>query len=307
MDLRDAYRILDVPVGAAVETVREARKTLAKVWHPDRHANDPELQKRAEKKLAEVNEAFEVVERAGFPSQVPGASKPAARREPPAEPPGSRPSPPPPAQANIDFVPRRRVRWSVVWLLVLAVCVGSYLAVWAITQHHRAGSVAPPSGVTMVAPRPDAAAHPGATTFTLGSSRDQVIAAQGSPNLDSRSVSDDNGVHSDVEKMAWGNMSSVELDDGKVVGWWQVDVPLHVRLEPHDGAAAARARARGTLAKGSTRDEVLAVLGVPTEISDHGARWSWSVSYIEFEHDRVASWFDADVPLHLADDAGSGG
>ena len=125
MELREAYTILELDPGASEEAVRDARKTLVKVWHPDRHANDPELQKRAEIKLAEINAAFEAVRTAGFPSAVP-AAKPA---EPAPPPPKAAPAPVPPVQSTIEIVPRRRVRWGVIVLVLAAVGVGAYFAV----------------------------------------------------------------------------------------------------------------------------------------------------------------------------------
>ena len=78
MELREAYRVLELAPGATEEAVRDARKTLVKVWHPDRHANDPELQKRAEIKLGEINAAFEAVRAGGVPGR--GAAGRDARR-----------------------------------------------------------------------------------------------------------------------------------------------------------------------------------------------------------------------------------
>src|SRR4051812_61068 len=91
----------------------------------------------AEIKFAQVNEAFEVVREAKFPSIAPGgAPSQKVEAEPAPAPSLRRPAPssaqhgaPPPRGSNIEFVPRRRVRWSIVLLLVGAVGVGAYVAV----------------------------------------------------------------------------------------------------------------------------------------------------------------------------------
>src|SRR5512138_607740 len=99
MELRDAYRVLEIAVGASEDDVRDARKTLAKVWHPDRHANDPELAKKAEAKLADVNTAFETIRKAKFPSSIP-EPVPVATSAPRPEPP--KPDPPMPTLSKRD-------------------------------------------------------------------------------------------------------------------------------------------------------------------------------------------------------------
>ncbi len=53
--------ILGVKPGASEEEVTQAYRDLAKVWHPDRFADNPRLQKKAEEKLKEVNAAYEYV------------------------------------------------------------------------------------------------------------------------------------------------------------------------------------------------------------------------------------------------------
>lgn len=64
---------------------------------------------------------------------------------------------------------------------------------------------------------------------------------------------------------------------------------------------AARARARGTLAIGSTRDEILGVLGTPSTITrvihDH---WAYGFSFVEIDDaGKLVELYEADVPLHV--------
>lgn len=58
-DLSECYRILDLAPGATQEEVKRSYRELVKVWHPDRFANDPELQKKAQEKLKLINLAYE--------------------------------------------------------------------------------------------------------------------------------------------------------------------------------------------------------------------------------------------------------
>jgi hypothetical protein len=64
--------------------VREARSVLAKVWHPDRHQGDAKVEARAQVKLQEINEAYSVIEVAGFPSAEVARLSETASATPPA-------------------------------------------------------------------------------------------------------------------------------------------------------------------------------------------------------------------------------
>jgi len=125
VDLREAYRVLEIAEGANEEAVRDARKLLAKVWHPDRHANDPELAARAQHKQSEINSAYEAIRAAQFPTSLP--ERPAPSRRPPTKPPTPPAAAPPPAR--IEFVQNRRVRWSVLVLFAIALGAGTYFAI----------------------------------------------------------------------------------------------------------------------------------------------------------------------------------
>lgn len=61
MRIEDAYRILEIAPEASAEELKSAHRDLTKVWHPDRFANDPAMQRRAEEKLKAINEAYETL------------------------------------------------------------------------------------------------------------------------------------------------------------------------------------------------------------------------------------------------------
>ena len=65
MRLEEAYRVLDLAPHSSEEQVREAHRQLTKVWHPDRFANDPIMQRKAEEKLKRINEALDVIRAGG--------------------------------------------------------------------------------------------------------------------------------------------------------------------------------------------------------------------------------------------------
>ncbi|HEX5708981.1 MAG TPA: DnaJ domain-containing protein [Pyrinomonadaceae bacterium] len=49
---------LGIKPGASREELKTAYRDMAKVWHPDRFAHDPQLQRKAQEKLKEINEAY---------------------------------------------------------------------------------------------------------------------------------------------------------------------------------------------------------------------------------------------------------
>ena len=56
MDVEDAYRILDLEVGATQSEVNESWKLLAQIWHPDKHTKSSEkIKHKASLKYAEVD------------------------------------------------------------------------------------------------------------------------------------------------------------------------------------------------------------------------------------------------------------
>ncbi len=63
MDPRKHYKILEIERSASLEEARQAYRDLIAVWHPDRYAHNPRLQKKALEKVKTVNAAFEFVSR----------------------------------------------------------------------------------------------------------------------------------------------------------------------------------------------------------------------------------------------------
>ena len=61
MNIRRAFEILELHHAATEAEARQAYKDIVNVWHPDRFCNNPRLKQKAEKKLKEVNEAYETI------------------------------------------------------------------------------------------------------------------------------------------------------------------------------------------------------------------------------------------------------
>ena len=60
MDTRAAFSLLGIPPGSSPDTIRDAYRDLAKVWHPDCFAAGPRLQAKASDRMRELNEAYRI-------------------------------------------------------------------------------------------------------------------------------------------------------------------------------------------------------------------------------------------------------
>jgi DnaJ family protein C protein 3 len=58
---KDYYKVLDVPRDADERTIKRAYRTLTKVHHPDKATVRGTTKEQAEKKMAQINEAYEVL------------------------------------------------------------------------------------------------------------------------------------------------------------------------------------------------------------------------------------------------------
>lgn len=61
IDLNYYYQVLGLKPTASKEEIQQAYEDLAKVWHPDRFSQDPQLQQRAQEKLKEIHDAYEKI------------------------------------------------------------------------------------------------------------------------------------------------------------------------------------------------------------------------------------------------------
>ena len=73
-ELNRCYELLGVKPGASVAELKAAYRDMAKVWHPDRFGHDERLQKKAQDKLKEINEAYEQLISGKVPRPRPSAT-----------------------------------------------------------------------------------------------------------------------------------------------------------------------------------------------------------------------------------------
>lgn len=75
-NLDKAYELLGVKPGVSMRELKAAHRDLAKVWHPDRFQHDPRLQEKAQEKLKEINEAYDLLSSGKVPRPVPPSPQP---------------------------------------------------------------------------------------------------------------------------------------------------------------------------------------------------------------------------------------
>jgi curved DNA-binding protein CbpA len=114
-------------------------------------------------------------------------------------------------------------------------------------------------------------------TFTLGSTKDEVITVMGEPD----------------EKEQFGNVSSwlyqdssIDFDENeKVASWSNFSHILKVSV-------GSKKEGAPPFTKGSLMEDVVNAMGTPDEVTNWGAIWRYQNSTVEFDGDTVIGWSD---------------
>jgi tetratricopeptide (TPR) repeat protein len=115
--------------------------------------------------------------------------------------------------------------------------------------------------------------------FTVGSTKEEVLAVQGTPDKVFPTM------------LRYGT-SRVDFAQGHVISWKSKEPALKAKLLP---SAPTPARAYFTL--GSTKDEVLAVQGTPNEFSE--TLFRYGTSRVVFENGQVVGWKSKEPALKV--------
>ena len=51
------YAVLNIDSAASLETVKQAYRQLAKIWHPDKYVGNSQLTSQAEVEIKKINQA----------------------------------------------------------------------------------------------------------------------------------------------------------------------------------------------------------------------------------------------------------
>ena len=111
--------------------------------------------------------------------------------------------------------------------------------------------------------------------FTLESTKDEVLAVQGTPDTFYDSDSESQFFYGSSDTLS--EMSKVYFEEDRVVGWFSASNPL--KTGPFSGDC---------FTIGSTKEEVLAIQGTP---DDHGDTFRYGTAGVEFQNGRVTGWW----------------
>ena len=111
--------------------------------------------------------------------------------------------------------------------------------------------------------------------FTLESTKDEVLAVQGTPDFFYDSDSESTFCYGSSD--TWSRVSRVYFEEDRVVGWISKSKPL--KTGPFSGDC---------FTIGSTKEEVLAIQGTP---DDHGDTFRYGAAGVEFQNGRVTGWW----------------
>lgn len=321
-ELRRAARILGLQADATPDDAKSAYRALARCWHPDRNPREASEQDLAHREWVRVQAAYETwcrLQGLRSPSEAPVTSPPSSSASSASGPTGPTGAGSPRSvlamallfavaatagwwflfgggsrveAPEADSVQESAPEQAVSSRLAGDRSTGSIVVERAnaeveTTPTEQDGDPAPRERLTDASIEPgtgservaDAAAvvvRPG--TFTLGSTMESVRAVQGKPGAT-------------VGRVWRYGHSRVRFLGGRVSGWEShVDQPLKVSMP----TSLERDDVPEGFAIGSSRDEVVAVMGAPTSIN--GQVWRYGQSTIRFRGDSVVSF--EEVPRH---------
>jgi hypothetical protein len=312
-----ALHILGLDANASYKEIESTYRVLVKVWHPDRFQTDPKLREAADEKLKSINSAHAYL--ASLPQTK--ARKRATRKPAPQEV-GLQPTGNTQRRTLFDSALAIGILVRcVVLLIILGVSAALLIAMdrtlssnpatasfyaqyrsqllftlqtdlTAFKQRlprSRSGTVASAPASSPLPAQPDPSSAVSATAqpaivpsphvpmpyVTVGLTKDEVISVMGSP------------VSSSANALLFRN-AAFYFHNGAVVGW-KVNpalIPLHVKLWP-TGHPDPRA---SNFSIGSSKNDVIAVQGTPTLLSEN--KLAYGASEVFLEGGRVIGWND---------------
>ncbi len=70
-EIHNAYQTLELPIGADLPQVQKAWREMVTVWHPDRFPNNPDLQRKAQERTKQINNAYDILKRYLIDGDIP--------------------------------------------------------------------------------------------------------------------------------------------------------------------------------------------------------------------------------------------
>lgn len=296
------FEILGLRPGASQKEIKAAYRDLAKVWHPDRFSSDPRLQAKAQEKLKEIIEAYEYLKDYEHSPDVktynsPNETETYSPKAVPDDDQKTFSTFSSTHEIKSSILPKIAAAVSAIFLIVVIAVVfyprqnqnkvgnqvsnTNQLALSTMTNVRNAnvpaGLAKSPVPMTPASPVSPVTANSSqsnlaSTTekyFTIGSSKQEVLAIQGTPDR-----------FTDTQ-FEYG-LSKVNFENGKVISW-DVSYPkLNVRLITKSSTTA------NYFTVGSTKDEVIKIQGTPDRFTEDS--FQYGLSKVNFKNGVVVNW-----------------
>lgn len=264
--------VLGLNSRATPEEIRLGYLDLVKVWHPDRFSHDLRLRRKAQEKLKDLNEAFEWTKANPLPGQEVSGSARASERARESPRPAPEQKAPATAPRTAGTAPPRWVapvrinRWT--WMVALVA-----LVLWRslATNQNKPTRPGPETPVTLPVYPADSESRRESSHVIVGDRSDASHRREHAPNFETGPVSADrsNGLPERVTTEPQGD-------------------PTVAETRRESKIAPRRADTSGYFKAGSTRDEVLALQGTPTDFGESFLKYGSSTVYLR--DGRVTSW-----------------
>jgi hypothetical protein len=266
-----ALRSLGLGPNATEAEIKDAYRTLAKVWHPDRFQADPGLKAKAEEKLKEINAAYRSI--------TTTLTEASAAKFPNAPASNATPSPPQPSAG--DFVPSRARRQPHRMRLAISVAILLVGGAWLILRYGR--PEASQSITSMVTE--DSAAQPVANPVKHEARTQTTESGPGAANLNQTAT------------------KNTQLPDETPNDSATLIQPAKAKTRTHSPAPASSLVVYPPdnprvpyFTVGSTKDDVIRVQGIPSRVTND--LFAYGLSEVYFKDGRVQSWrMDPSSPL----------
>jgi len=287
------YHILGINPGSSWETLRNAYKLAVRRWHPDRFPHDAVERDRAEEKIKVINGAYRELqnyyEQHGIlpldgnttPSTSPpaGAESYTSTEHRSAEPSDLNQSGWGPMLDRSGPTDTGRLG-SLFWMAVAAILMA---LAYFLLYPDESDSTPATSLVESMVVNPALGNQSEQTTntdnkkyFTVGSSFDGVYSIQGTPT----------NIETNYEEKIWHYGDAlVFFREGKVTHW--IDSAAQ-QLRVAENLRTDKGAASKSFGRGSTKNDVLAILGKPIQETDRV--WDYGASQIYFDANRVTGW-----------------
>ena len=272
------YDTLGIAPGCTLLALKSARRRLVKSWHPDRFPAESDARQRAERRIKEINTAFDRLiahYRAHGTLPQDASSDPPVWKTTTSSTAESGASERPAAQRFDEPLRWRSALFLVIVVITLAATVRSIFVGDDDPTDETVSLPSSRSVVTPALPSPSlpAPSRSSNTYFTIGSSLGDVYAIQGIPTA--------------TETNIWHyGKSAVYFSEGAVVGW-NHDAANPLKAEPFPQTQAPTPTP-GPFTIGSSKADVRAIQGAPLVETD--TLWDFGLAKVYFRDDRVIGW-----------------